>query len=66
MSNCPNCGNELQEGTAFCPVCGAEITEKAQEKHAKGASDEFMQQFPSYQTASEQQASKKEEREKRR
>ena len=65
MSNCPNCGNELQEGTAFCPVCGAEITEKAQEKHAKGASDEFMQQFPSYQTASEQQASKKEEKGKK-
>ena len=60
MKYCPKCGSELEEDAAFCPVCGTQLTEIAEENKPKGASDEFMQQFPSYNAESEPEKPRKE------
>ena len=37
MINCPNCNNQVPEGTKFCPSCGAQIPEPTQNAVPQGA-----------------------------
>ena len=37
MSNCPKCGNQLQEGVTVCSICGTNILEKTEAQPAAPA-----------------------------
>ncbi len=42
---CPNCGNQLEDGSRFCPACGKPVVSEGTQQDAPNASGSTQNQY---------------------
>ena len=45
---CPNCGNQLEDGSRFCPACGKPVASESTQQGAQNTSGNAQNQYAQY------------------